>query len=469
MSNLPPAIASTPAPETVRFSAVPGTGRTSSIEDVAAAFDVGVSPVEVVEECLARLAARNGTVKAMIAIDAAGALAAARQAEAELRGGHRRGPLHGVPVAIKDMIDVAGWPTTAGSRLFDSESARRDASCIANLRAAGAIILGKANLHELTTGGHDNPWFGKVVNPLDSSRGTGGSSSGSAAAVAAGFCVAAIGTDSGGSNRSPAAATGLVGFKPSSGLIDTNGSRPTARSLDTIGSFTSTVRDGRLITEALCGRKSNARNGRRLSDIVVATCPDLYGAAVDPVVMRSHARWFADISNSGVRIVDLDFRDGEAAREAGINILKFEFHELYGDRASKHPERVGKGVHAFAAAARVVSRATYDQSIARCEEIKSRFCLSMDGIDVIAVPVAPGLAPRLCDEHTRVGDTMVSYGAAGANFRLWANFLDLPTLAMPLTCEEPLPASIQIAALPGQDWALFDIAEALSTQALQRA
>src|SRR5690606_7680407 len=122
-----------------------------------------------------------------------------------------------------------------------------------------AIIIGKTNLHELTAGGHDNPWFGKVVNPLDHSRGTGGTSSGSAAAVAAGFCVAAVGTDTGGSNRSPAAATGLVGFKPTNGVIDHAGVRPTAPTLDAIGPITTNVEDARLIHFAMQGIKEPER------------------------------------------------------------------------------------------------------------------------------------------------------------------------------------------------------------------
>jgi aspartyl-tRNA(Asn)/glutamyl-tRNA(Gln) amidotransferase subunit A len=451
------------APRTcLRFAGVLGGSNLSSIEEVAAAFDRGVSPVGVIEACLERITARNGAYKAMIAVDSAGALAAAKQAETDLRAGNRRSPLHGIPVVVKDMIDVAGWPTTGGSRLLGEGLAPSDAVCVARLKAAGAIILGKTNLHELTTGGHDNPWFGKVVNPLDGSRGTGGSSSGSVAAVAAGFCVAAVGTDTGGSNRSPAAATGLFGFKPSFGLIESAGTLPTARSLDIIGPITSTVRDARLMTESLSGRRASAATDRSMREIVVATCPDLYAAAVDPIVSRSHANWLDRLGRSGVRIIELAFADAEAMRLAGITILKFEFAQHYGALITRNPDHVGSGARAFAEASMAVTRASYESALATRAEIKTRFAASMDGIDVVAVPVVPGLAPRLSDETTRVGDTMVSYGAAGANFRLWANVLDMPALAMPLGCEEALPASIQIAARTGNDWTLLDVAETLS-------
>ncbi|MBN9547575.1 MAG: amidase, partial [Alphaproteobacteria bacterium] len=166
-----------------------------SIEALGEEIASGLSPVRIVEACLERIHALNGEIRAMIFVSEAEALDNALQAEREIRSGRRRGSLHGVPIAIKDIVDVKNWPTTGGSRLLGNQVAQDTAACIANLQAAGAIIIGKTNLHELCAGGHDNPWFGKVVNPLDGSRGTGGTSSGSAAAVAAGFCAAAIGTD----------------------------------------------------------------------------------------------------------------------------------------------------------------------------------------------------------------------------------------------------------------------------------
>ncbi len=461
MQKFPPPEAHDSVRRSLRFSGVPGTARLSSIQEVSAAYDTGLSPVSVVQECLERITQRNGVIRAMVAVDAQGALAAAAQAEAELRRGRRRGPLHGIPVAIKDMIDVAGWPTTGGSRLFEGHVAERDAAAVAKLRAAGAIILGKTNLHELTTGGHDNPWFGKVVNPLDESRGTGGSSSGSAAAVAAGFCVAAIGTDAAGSNRSPAAATGLVGFKPSHGLIDTAGSLPTARSLDVIGSFTVTVADARTMTEALSGVNAVAGSARSPAGLVIATCPDMYGVAVDPVVSRSHAAWLDRLRHAGVRVVQLTYGGAVALRETGFAIFRYEFAQTYGEAIRSRPHLAGSGARAFLEAASSVTRASYEQALAVRGDHQRQFRSLMDGIDALAVPVAPGLAPRLENDQTRAGDAMVSYSGAGANFRFWANCLDMPSVAVPLACEEPLPASIQLAARSGEDWALLALAQAL--------
>jgi Asp-tRNA(Asn)/Glu-tRNA(Gln) amidotransferase A subunit family amidase len=427
----------------------------------------GLSPVQIVESCLARIADRNAALNAMIFVDAEGALDAARHAEAELKAGRSRGPLHGIPVALKDVIDVEGWPTTAGSRLFDGRVAEADAPCVANLKAAGAVILGKTNLYELTVGGPANPWFGKVVNPLDASRGTGGTSSGSAAAVAAGFCVAALGSDTGGSNRSPAAATGLVGFKPSNGLVDLTGVRPTAASLDTVGPIAATVDDAKLVTEAMLGRtlvtsRRPSACGPALPDIVIARCPDLYAADVDPLVEQSIEAWLRELRRGGAKTVELTFDDNEAFVDAGLVILSYEFAREYGPLVERHPDRVGDTVHGFLDQARQVDRQSFADAVAVRERTRIAFAQKMQGFDALVVPTAPGLAPRLSDELTRVGDTMVSYSLAGGRFRRWANMLAMPALAVPIGTAEDLPVSIQLAAQPGNDSRLFDVAKALT-------
>jgi aspartyl-tRNA(Asn)/glutamyl-tRNA(Gln) amidotransferase subunit A len=408
-----------------------------SIPERSAAIANGLSPVALVEECLHRIAEEDGAINAMVFVDMAGARAAARAAEREIAEGRTRGPLHGIPVAVKDVIDVAGWPTTAGSRLFDGYVAREDATCVANLKGAGAIVIGKANLHELTVGSHDNRWFGKVVNPLNRSRGTGGTSSGSAAAVAAGFCVAAVGTDTGGSNRSTAAATGLVGLKPSNGLIPAAGVRPTALSLDAVGPITATVADARMMVDAMPdGTLTRAEpatgRGISLADVVLAVCPDLYDAAVDPVIQRSHTAWLNSLDRAGVRIETLTFGDNSELVEAGLAILRYEFAREYAPLIERHPDRVADRARDFLAAALTVDEASFRQALDVRQRLTAAFLEKLKGVDVLAVPVAPGLTPRLSDECTRVGDAMVPYGLAGARFRLWANTFGMPALAVPL-------------------------------------
>ena len=443
-----------------------------SIAERSADIANGLSPVVLVEECLQRISERNDAINAMVLVDAAGALTAARVAEREIAAGRKRGPLHGIPIAVKDVIDVGGWPTAAGSRLFDGAKAQKDATCVANLKAAGAIVIGKTNLHELTVGSHDNPWFGKVVNPLDGGRGTGGTSSGSAAAVAAGFCLAAVGTDTGGSNRSTAAATGLVGLKPSNRLVSTTGVRPTAPSLDTIGPITATVLDAKLLLEAMVGgplarSDLTTADGTSPRNVVLALCPDLYNAAVDPTVERSHIAWITGLSRVGVRVETLTFGDNSELVEAGLAILKYEFAREYAPLIGRHPGRVADRVREFLDSALAVGEASFRRASELRSHATDTFMGKMDGVDILAVPTTQGLAPRLSDELTRVGNDMVPYGLAGLRFRLWANMFGMPALALPLPSSEELPASIQLAVRPGGDAALFRLAAALTAAGAQ--
>lgn len=425
----------------------------------------GLSPVTVVQGCLDRIAAHNPTLRALIHVDAEGALATAARAEAELRAGHDRGPLHGLPVALKDVVDVAGWTTTGGSRLFDGTQARRDADCVQNLRAAGAVILAKANLHELTAGGHDNPWFGKVVNPRDPARGTAGTSSGSAAAVAAGFCAVALGSDTGGSNRSVAAATGLFGLRPSHGLVPTRGSLPTAPSLDCLGPIGTSIPDIRAALAAMAGVPAPPHQRPDPATLTIAICPDLYGDDLDDAVRTGFDGWLDHCRSLGARVIRQPVPGAGQLADAGLIILMSEFARAYGALIHEDPAAVGPAPRQFLDQALAITPAQYDAARATRAETAARLGAVLAGADLLAVPTAPGLAPRLSDETTRINGRDVPFGLAGGRFRRWANMLDLPALAMPVPSGQALPASIQLAARTGQDFTLLDRAQALSRPA----
>jgi aspartyl-tRNA(Asn)/glutamyl-tRNA(Gln) amidotransferase subunit A len=213
-----------------------------------------LSPVELLRALLDRIAALDPTLHAFIRVDAEAALAAARAAEVEMAAGHLRGPLHGVPVALKDILDVAGEPTTCHSRVMLEHVARADAAVVERLRRAGAVIVGKLALHEFAIGGpsFDLP-FPPARNPWNPAHHPAGSSSGAGVAVAAGLVPLAVGTDSGGSIRGPASACGIVGLKPTFGLISRRGVFPLAPTLDTVGPLARTVADVALLTDALAG------------------------------------------------------------------------------------------------------------------------------------------------------------------------------------------------------------------------
>jgi aspartyl-tRNA(Asn)/glutamyl-tRNA(Gln) amidotransferase subunit A len=213
-----------------------------------------VSPLEITRICLGRMEKLNPTLNAFITITADSALAEARRAEAEIGRGEWRGPLHGVPLAIKDLIDTAGIRTTAASALLANHIPTEDAEVVRRLREAGAVIVGKNNLHEFAYGGSSLiSHFGAVHNPWALEHIAGGSSGGSAAAVAAGLCYAAIGTDTAGSVREPAALCGCVGLKPTYGRVSARGVIPLSRSLDHVGPLATTVADAAIVLQAIAG------------------------------------------------------------------------------------------------------------------------------------------------------------------------------------------------------------------------
>jgi aspartyl-tRNA(Asn)/glutamyl-tRNA(Gln) amidotransferase subunit A len=213
-----------------------------------------VSPVELTRACLERIEKLNPALNAFITVTAESALAEARAAESEISRGEWRGPLHGIPVALKDLIDTAGTRTTAASGLYQNRVPTKDAEVVQRLRRAGAVILGKNNLHEFAYGGSSLvSFFGDVHNPWDVAHIAGGSSGGSAAAVAAGLCYAAIGTDTAGSIREPAALCGCVGIKPTYGRVSARGVIPLSWSLDHVGPLAATVGDTAVVLQAIAG------------------------------------------------------------------------------------------------------------------------------------------------------------------------------------------------------------------------
>ena len=213
-----------------------------------------VSPVELTQACLARIERLQPALNAFITVTADQALQQARDAEAEIQKGKWRGPLHGIPLALKDLFDTAGVRTTAASGVFKDRVPQEDAEVVRRLRAGGAVLLGKLNMHEFAYGGTSVPtYFGAVHNPWNLDRIAGGSSGGSAAAVAAGLCYGALGSDTGGSIRQPSAYCGLAGLKPTYGRVSTHGVVPLSWSLDHVGPMCRTVTDAALLLQGIAG------------------------------------------------------------------------------------------------------------------------------------------------------------------------------------------------------------------------
>src|SRR5687767_10923980 len=225
----------------------------TTIAEIAPKVAAGkITSEKITENCLATIADLNPKLNAFITVTADLALARARQADKEIAGGRRIGPLHGIPISLKDLIDFEGTPTTAGSLVRKEHVATTDAVVTRRLREAGAVFVGKTNLHEFAFGTtSEDSGFGPVRNPHDPSRSPGGSSGGSAASLVAGMALATLGTDTGGSIRIPAAACGTVGLKPTYGELSTRGVVPLSRTLDHVGPLGLSVGDVRHVYRAL--------------------------------------------------------------------------------------------------------------------------------------------------------------------------------------------------------------------------
>jgi aspartyl-tRNA(Asn)/glutamyl-tRNA(Gln) amidotransferase subunit A len=323
-----------------------------AIREAAARLrDGSLTAVDLAEAHLARIAVRDPTAHAFVVLDAEAALAVAADADRELAEGRDRGPLQGIPLAVKDLIDVAGLPTACGSRLRAGAIAETDAAVVARLRAAGAVILGKVATYEFALVGpsFDGP-APPAVNPWSPDHVTGGSSSGSAAAVAAGLVRASIGTDTGGSIRSPAAYCGVVGLKPTRGRVPAAGVFPLSPSLDNVGPLAASVAEAALTFDAIAdaGDPAGPRLGRDLAGLRIAYARDWFATdpQLMPGVLEAVDSAVSQLSLLGARIAEVPMPDYALYDAAGSVILEAEAFAQH--RATLASDPAGYGRAAFA-------------------------------------------------------------------------------------------------------------------------
>jgi aspartyl-tRNA(Asn)/glutamyl-tRNA(Gln) amidotransferase subunit A len=292
------------------------------IAAVAARYrDGSLSPVAVTELALSRIAARNPALNAFITVTAEGARAAAQRAEQELRRGKDRGLLHGIPIALKDLVDTAGVRTTCGARILAGHVPPHNAALVDHLQAAGAVLVGKTNMLEFAYG-IVHPDIGPTWNPWAPDRTAGGSSGGSAAAVAAGLCYAAVGTDTGGSIRIPAAYCGVAGLKPTYGLVSTQGIFPLSWSLDHAGPIARTSADTGLLLDGLLGRKPAPIAPAELHGLRLAVLANhRAGTEMEEAVQQAFDGACRDLSRAGAVLYEATIPDLHLADDALFGVV----------------------------------------------------------------------------------------------------------------------------------------------------
>lgn len=430
-----------------------------------------LSPVELVHRCLERIEEMQTRFHAFISVQPEDALGQARQAQTELAAGRYRGPLHGIPIAVKDNIDVAGIATTAGSPIFAAAGvATTDAEVVRRLREAGAVVIGKTNLHEFACGTTGcNPHYGAVANPGDQTRVSGGSSSGSAVAVATGMALAALGTDTGGSIRIPAAFCGVLGLKPTYGSISTAGIVPLSWSLDHAGPICRTAEDAALTMGALMGYPADPTQRYQwplpggpgsLAGVRVGVPSDFFFAGVDAEIeaaVRQAIRLLADMG-AELREVSLPLLD-EATRASSTILLSeaLAYHERW---LAERPEDYGQDVRLRLESARAHTAVDYIRARRLQADMVERWQDVFREIDVLAAPVTAE-SPALIE---------AAWGPAPPSYVRLTNPFNLsgqPALSVPCGFTAGgLPIGLQLAGRWREEDFLLRVAHAYEQAAL---
>lgn len=365
-----------------------------------------LSPVELTKECLAQIEKLNPTLNAFITVTADSALQQARTAEDEIGRGHWRGPLHGIPVALKDLIDTAGVRTTAASAVFKNRIPAEDAEVVRHLKNAGAVLLGKNNLHEFAYGGSSMiSYYGEVRNPWNPAHIAGGSSGGSAAAVAAGLCYGAIGTDTAGSVREPAALCGIVGLKPTYGRVSARGVIPLSVSLDHVGPLARTVSDAAAMLQAIAGNDGSDINSAYMpvSDYLaplreepkpvrVGVPRKFFYEDLDPEVASA-----VEQALGIVRTVGGDLCEIELDVQTDRTLQTVESYAYHAEFVARSPElyqpetldRIRKGAD--------IIREEVAQRSRELQKIRGEIGRVFEDVDVLVTPTMPVPAPAIAE------------------------------------------------------------------------
>ncbi|MGR6920790.1 amidase [[Actinomadura] parvosata] len=423
--------------------------------------DGRVTATALTERALAAAEALGPELNAFVTVDAAGALKAARQADEELAAGTDRGPLHGLPVAVKDLIMVAGLPATMGSRHFARYVPDTDAACVTRLRAAGAVIVGKTTTHEFAYGPTgDRSANGPSRNPVDPARMSGGSSGGSAAAVAAGIVPLAIGTDTGGSVRIPAALCGIAGFKPAYGAIPADGLFPLSTSYDHVGVLAGGAEDCLIAYRCLGGEASG--DG---SPVV---------GWVDPAGLfdgdaRVTAAVRALLEDALEDALEVRLPEGFAGEvwETYTVVQSCETAAVHAGRLERAPELFDAEVLERLRAACEVPGWRYVRAL----ESRRRLAGTVEALfgrhDVLAMPTVPITAPLIDQREIELDGRSVAVRPALLALTSPWNVLGLPALTVPAGTVAGLPVGLQLVCRPGDEARLFTAAARLAPAALR--
>lgn len=440
-------------------------GLPCTIEGLAHAFrSRHVTSEDVTERCLQTIAERNPELNAFIEVFTDQARQQARDADAEMARGRYRGPLHGVPVALKDLIDVAGTRTTAASHVRDRHVAREDAAIVSRLRDAGAVLLGKNNLHEFALGTtNEDSAFGAARHPLDPTRSPGGSSGGSAAAVAAGMAYAAVGTDTGGSVRIPAAVCGLVGLKPTFGDIPLRGVVPLSHSLDHAGPICRSVADARALFGILSGCPARTDSViRGLRGLRFGVMRGYFSAVLDPAVEAAFSDACTRLRDAGVTVEDVEIRHTAEIAATYVHITLTEAAAYHAAALEQHPQDYTPNVRLRLEMGRYILGEDYIRAQHGRTVLRAEVDAVLAGRDGLLLPTVAIPAPTLGIETVRIGRDEHPVRNMMLRLTQLFNITGHPAITVPCGATPThLPVGAQLVSRRGSTSDLLDVAAAV--------
>ncbi|HEY8120588.1 MAG TPA: amidase [Myxococcota bacterium] len=421
-----------------------------------------LSPLELTDAYLRRIEQLNPRVNAYITVTAERARGDARRATDELAAGKPRGPLHGIPIAHKDLYETAGIRTTGGGKFHASHVPAEDCTVARKLREAGTILLGKLNTHEYAYGvTTNNPHYGATRNPWDLTRVPAGSSGGSGAAIAAGLATATTGTDTGGSIRMPASVCGVVGLKPTYGRVSKAGVLPLSYAYDHAGPIARTVEDAALLLNAIAGYDpadaasvrvpvddATAQLGAGVRGLRVGVPRAWFFERLDGEVAAAVERALGELARLGAELRDIELPDVGAAVAGTFGFVLAEAQQIHAKSLRARPQDFGDDVRALLTSPAPDSAALMAGLRGR-DALTAAMRRALESVDVLVTPTTPIAAPRIGDETVRIGGAEESVLAAMIRCTAPFNATHLPALSLPCGFTRGgLPVGLQIAGRP---------------------
>jgi aspartyl-tRNA(Asn)/glutamyl-tRNA(Gln) amidotransferase subunit A len=417
-----------------------------------------ISPVELVRECLQTIDRLNPTLNAFITVTADSALAEAKKAEQEIQSGKWRGPLHGIPLGLKDLIDTAGVRTTAASAVFRDRVPVEDADVVKKLKAAGAVFIGKQNLHEFAYGGSSLiSHFGPVRNPLNPDFIAGGSSGGSAAAVASGMCYAAIGTDTAGSIREPASICGVVGLKPSYGLVSTRGIIPLSQSLDHAGPITRSVEDAAIVLDAIADAGENySRDIKRgIHDFVLGVPRKYFYEDLDSEIASAVEQAIKRLERIAKSVGEVECPIEQDRAVFNAEARAYHRDKIASSSALYNPETLRR-----LQTGDPVTDADYQRALDHLRRTREKIGEMFRAVDLVVTPTVPVPTPRISDLLTDISKLRPTEMVLLRNTRP-VNVWGLPAISIPCgLTSQGLPMGLQIIGPPNGELQVLRAAHA---------